>query len=184
VTAPKMLDVVVATEELMAAAVGKKKADERFADSFARVRELVEALGADPHSADQLVALTAVHEKLRSITAAPAAPDPGETPMANPFDDVIQAIDQDANAIGAEMAALRGRVKTGMSQEEVDSAHQQLTDLESRLKALAADPSDPVPTNSRAALAAQQARQGAAAGATGGTTGRGGKGGHGGRSKP
>lgn len=66
--------------------------------------------------------------------------------MPGPLDDVLGQIDTATNEVAAKVAALRDQIKTGMSAAEVTAVKDKLTAVETRLKGIAADPADPVPT--------------------------------------
>jgi len=62
------------------------------------------------------------------------------------MDDVLNDIDAATNEIAAVVDGLRNDIKMGMTQAEVDAARAKGTGIVTRLKSIAADPNNPVPT--------------------------------------
>lgn len=59
--------------------------------------------------------------------------------------DALKAVDDDTNALASVVTDLRSKIKTSMSQAEVDAVTATLGDVATRLTGIAADPNAPVP---------------------------------------
>jgi actin-like ATPase involved in cell morphogenesis len=74
-------------------------------------------------------------------------PSQQEVFMAVPqnLTDILAKIDADTTALAGVVSSLRDQIKTSMTQADVDSVQQKLTDVATRLEATAKDPNAPVP---------------------------------------
>lgn len=59
--------------------------------------------------------------------------------------DLLKKIDDETNAVAAEIERLRAQVTTGMSDADVTALQARLTAVSDKLTGLAADPANPVP---------------------------------------
>lgn len=59
--------------------------------------------------------------------------------------DSLNGLNDATNELATVMADLRSKISTSMSQADVDAVTATLTQVEGRLKGLAADPGNPVP---------------------------------------
>lgn len=90
--------------------------------------------------------LTAHARKLEGIVSDDR-PNPvtTEANMAGALDDVLKRIDDDTTALAGVVTKLRDKIKTSMTQADVDAAKATLSAVADRLEATAADPANPVP---------------------------------------
>lgn len=59
--------------------------------------------------------------------------------------DLLKKIDDETTAVGAEVADLKGKIGTGMSDADVTELQGRLGAISDRLTGIAADPANPVP---------------------------------------
>lgn len=59
--------------------------------------------------------------------------------------DALDKIDADTTALAAVVTDLRDKIKTGMTQADVDAVNAKLAEVATRLEGMASDPASPVP---------------------------------------
>ena len=67
-------------------------------------------------------------------------------PVPHSITDAMNSIDTETNNLAARVDALISKINTSMSQDDVNHVTQQLTAVSNRLKGIAADSNNPVPS--------------------------------------